>query len=259
MPPAKEFFPGVIDYDGRMSACYQSGRALSSAAARTWTAIVAPFVQLGMSTRILDLGSGTGRFAAMFAETFGAHVIGIEPSKGMLAAGASVGKLKNVAYVAGSAESFPLRSQSCELAWLSQVWHHIRDVDGCGRELRRVVRPGGHVLVRGTFGDRLDGFPTLFRFWAATRRICQQLPTVRQTVRIFEANGFAFAEHRRVQQMTCASLSEFATRTRARADSALALISDVEFQQGQKAIEAAAHEQLPEPVMETIELLVFSG
>src|SRR5262245_8932937 len=137
MPPAKEFFPGVIDYDGPMSACYQSGRLLSSAAASTWAAIVAGFVQPGMGTRILDLGAGTGRFSALFAETFEAHVIGIEPSKGMLTAGASVDILKNLAYVAGSVESIPLRSQSCELAWLSQVWHHIRDVDACGRELRR--------------------------------------------------------------------------------------------------------------------------
>jgi ubiquinone/menaquinone biosynthesis C-methylase UbiE len=187
MSPAKEFSPGVIDYDGRMSACYQSGRALSSAAASMWTAIVAPFVQRGIGTRILDLGSGTGRFLVLFAESFD-NVIGIEPSKGMLAAGASAGILKNLAYVAGSAESIesiPLRGQSCELAWLSQVWHHIRDVHACGREPRRVVRRGGHVLVRGTFGDRLDGFPTLFRFWPATRQICQQLPTVQQTVRVF--------------------------------------------------------------------------
>jgi ubiquinone/menaquinone biosynthesis C-methylase UbiE len=69
MAPAKEFFPGVIDYDGPMSACYQPGRALSSAAASTWAAIVAPFVQRRMGTRILDLGSGTGRFSALFAET----------------------------------------------------------------------------------------------------------------------------------------------------------------------------------------------
>ena len=57
-----------------------------------------------------------------------------------------------------------------------------------------------------------------------------------------------------------ASLRAFARRTRLRADSALAVISDAEFQEGQDAIElAAAHEQLSEPVIETIELLVFSG
>jgi hypothetical protein len=54
------------------------------------------------------------------------------------------------------------------------------------------------------------------------------------------------------------SLSEFAKRTRLRADTALALISDSEFQVGQMAIEeSGALETQPEPVIETIELLVF--
>jgi ubiquinone/menaquinone biosynthesis C-methylase UbiE len=258
MPPARPFSPGVIDYNGRMSASYQSGRALSSDAASTWAAIVAPFVHRGTKTTILDLGAGTGRFSALFARAFEAQVVGIEPSKAMLAMADGSVKLNNLAYAAGSAEGIPLRGQSCDLAWLSHVWHHIRDHQACARELHRIVSFGGHVLVRGTFGDQLDGFPTLFRFWPATRQICQQLPTIQQTVVVFETNGFVLTEHRRVQQTTCASLSAFAERTRLRADTALALISDVEFQEGQAAIEmAAAHEHVPSPVIEGIELLVF--
>ena len=112
--------------------------------------------------------------------------------------------------------------------------------------------------MRGTFGDQLDGFPTLFRYWPATREICRQLPTIQQTVGVFEANGFALAEHRRVRQVTATSLAEFAKRSQLRADTALALISDSEFQEGQAAIErSAAHEPEPAPVMEVIELLVF--
>jgi hypothetical protein len=151
---------------------------------------------------------------------------------------------------------FPLRSESCDLVWLSQVWHHIRDHRACGRELRRVVvSDGACVLIRGAFGDQLDGFPTFFRFWPSTQEICQQLPTIRQTVDALETNGFVLAEHRRV---TATSLSEFAKRTQLRADSALALISDSEFQVGQMAIEeSGALETQPEPVIETIELLVF--
>jgi hypothetical protein len=86
----------------------------------------------------------------------------------------------------------------------------------------------------------MDGFPILFRFWPGTRAICQQLPTIPATTAMFEANGFKLAEHRRVQQQTAASFNEFAERTRLRADTALALISDSEFQEGQIAIEAAA-------------------
>jgi hypothetical protein len=120
------------------------------------------------------------------------------------------------------------------------------------------VRPGGHVLVRATFGDRLDGFPTLFQFWPASQAICAQLPTLQETIDVFEASRFALIEHRRVRQVTAGSLKEFAMRTRSRADSALALISHTEFQDGQAAIErAAAAEASPELVVEIIELLVF--
>jgi ubiquinone/menaquinone biosynthesis C-methylase UbiE len=241
-----------------MSDRYQSGRALSSEAASTWVAIVEPFVHRGTRTRILDLGAGTGRFSALFARMFDAQVLGIEPSQAMLAVAVGGAKLKNLAYVASSAECIPLRGQSCDLAWLSHVWHHIRDHQACARELHRVVSPGSHVLVRGTFGDQLDGFPTLFRFWPATKYICQQLPTIQQTVVVLEANGFVLTEHRRIQQTTSVSLGEFARRTRLRADTALALISDSEFREGQAAIEmAAADEHVPGPVIEGIELLVF--
>ena len=258
MVPAKQFFPGVIDYSGRMSATYQSGRALSPEAADTWAAIVAPFVRQGTNTRILDLGAGTGRFSVLFARVFEAHVVGVEPSTAMLAATDDSAQPKRLTYVAGSAEAIPLRDQSCDLAWLSHVWHHIRDHHACAHELHRIVSPGSHVLVRGTFGDQLNGFPTLFRFWPAAREICQQLPTIQHTVVVFEANGFVLTEHRQVNQTTAASLREFAERTRFRADTALALISDSAFLQGQAAIEmAAAHEHVPSPVVEGIELLVF--
>jgi ubiquinone/menaquinone biosynthesis C-methylase UbiE len=258
MSLSKQFFPRVIDYDGRMSAGYESGRALSTEAANTWAKIVAPFVQHDEGFRILDLGAGTGRFTALFARAFKAQVIGVEPSKGMLTVATRGDKLTNLAYAAGAAECIPLRSKSCDLVWLSQVWHHIRDHHACARELHRIGSPGSHVLVRGAFGDQLDGFPTFFRFWPSTREICQQLPTIRRTVDVLETNGFAFAEHRRVRQVTATSLSEFAKRTQLRADTALALISDSEFREGQMAIEkSGALETRPEPVIETIELLVF--
>jgi ubiquinone/menaquinone biosynthesis C-methylase UbiE len=257
MATTKQFFPGAIDYSSSISAAYRCGRALSTEAARTWAAIVAPFVREG-TTRILDLGAGTGRFSALFARVFDAQVVGVEPSKTMLGAADGGAQLRNLAYVGGSAEAIPLRDQSCDLAWLSHVWHHIRDHQACARELQRVVLPGGHVFVRGTFGDQLDGFPTLFRFWPAAKEICQQLPTIQETVTVFEGNGLVLTEHRRVEQMTAVSLSEFAGRTGLRADTALALLSDSEFRQGQAEIEtAAAEEQVAHPVIEGIELLVF--
>jgi ubiquinone/menaquinone biosynthesis C-methylase UbiE len=257
MPQVGRFSPGIIDYDN-MSGRYESGRSLSGAAAETWTTVVAAFLEDRESPRILDLGSGTGRFWSLFAQSLGATVVGVEPSIGMLTIAARRERPRNLGYVAGSAEHLPIASGSCDLAWMSQVWHHIRDRSACARGLGRVVRGGGHVLVRGTFGDRLDGYPTLFQFWPAARAICAELPTTDEIIRVFEANGFMPVEDRRVRQETAASLSEFATRTRSRADSALTLISDAEFDDGQSAIEASARaEREPTSVVEVVELLVF--
>ena len=258
MGSAKQFYPGAINYSGQMSAGYLSGRALSPETAATWTEIIAPFVRKGSNTRILDLHAGTGRFAELFARVFEAHVVGVEPSTAMLAVANSTSRTKRVAHVVGAGEAIPLRDHTCDLAWLSQVGHHILDHRACARELRRILSPGSHVLVRGSFGDQLDGFPTLFRFWPGTEEICRQFPTIERTVAVFEANGFVLTEHRRIDQATTASLREFAKRIRFRADTSLTLISDSEFLKGQAAIEtAAAAERVPAPVMGRIEMLVF--
>jgi ubiquinone/menaquinone biosynthesis C-methylase UbiE len=259
MGESGRFSPGVIDYE-RMSGRYQSGRALSGEAAKTWSAVVGRFLQGSRRSRILDLGAGTGRFSVLFAVSLEVSVVGIEPSLGMLGVAGRQEKPKNLVYVAGTADQIPLGDATCDVAWLSHVWHHLREPQACADDLRRVVRRRGHVLVRGTFGDRLDGFPTLFRFWPATRAICEQLPTIDETVRMFEASGFRLTQSERIHQETAASLDDFAKRTRSRADSALTLISDSEFHEGQIAIEAAAAAgHMPGPVVEVIELLVFQN
>lgn len=254
------FSPGAIDYDGPMSANFRTGRALVPETAQTWLSAAAPFVESARPRAILDLGAGTGRFSRLLAESFQARVIAVEPSRGMLSRAVEEHNSPRVSYVAGRAEHLPLRDESCDAAWLSQVYHHIRDHRASARELHRVLRPDGCVLIRGTFSDRLDGFPLLFRFFPGTRQVCEYLPTTRQTKLIFEAEGFTLKADRRIEQKTCASLREFAERTRLRADTALALISDREFAEGMAALEAAAAgEREPNPVLETLDLLVFKA
>jgi SAM-dependent methyltransferase len=211
-----------------------------------------------MPLTILDLGAGTGRFASLLATFPRAHVVAVEPSRGMLAEAKRRTCGGNVEYLAGSGERIPLRDHSCHLVWLSQVFHHLPDRPLCASELRRVVQVSGRVLVRGTFGNRLEGFPTLFRFFPGARRICEDLPTADEAIAVFEAQGFALVADQQVQQRTCGTLGEFAERSRKRADTSLALISDQEFEQGLVALERAAREESqPTPVLETLDLLVF--
>ena len=254
----RRFVPGTIDYNGLMAANYQQGRALSPQAAEAWRAALEPFVPQRKDLTILDLGAGTGRFAEFLSRVFPGRIIGVEPALGMRT-GAAQAKLPNeVTFVGGSAEYIPLRDDSCDVAWLSQVLHHVRHRAQCASELRRVLRDEGRVFIRGALADSRDNFPTLLHFFPGIAPIFDELPSIAETVSTFERQGFMLEAHQRVEQQISASLREFADRTRLRADTSLALLSDDEFDAGMAALDTAAARELePTAVFETLELLVF--
>ncbi len=201
----------LIYNEGSLSSNYPMGRMLSPATSDTWSLVLRPFLAGPKSPTVLDLGCGTGRFSTLIA-SLGAAVIGLDPSVAMLRNAPPAGA-GDVCYAAAEAERLPLAASSCDLVWMSQVVHHMRDRKACVAELRRVLRPHSVVLIRGTFGDRLDGFPTLFHFFPSSRALTAKFPTVRQIVEVFEAERFVLEGTQRVRQRTCDSLREFAGRT----------------------------------------------
>jgi hypothetical protein len=141
---------------------------------------------------------------------------------------------------------------------MSQVLHHVRDRNRCAQEMRRVLRPDGCALVRGTFAEGRNDFPTLFRFFPGIAHTFDELPTREGAIATFRGHGLSLETHHRVVQQICASLREFADRTRVRADSSLAILPDVEFAAGMAALDAeAARECEATPVFETLDLLVL--
>jgi SAM-dependent methyltransferase len=254
----KVFEPGAVAYEGDLSSNYPMARMLSAETADTWAGVLRPFLTTFDRPTVLDLGCGTGRFSTLIAHRFGATVVGIDPSIAMLQTAVRHSEAGKVPCAAAQAEWLPLAKSSCDVGWMSQVVHHIRNRTACAAELRRVLRANGVVLIRGTFGNRLDGFPTLFKFFPGARQLTARFPTVGEISAVFEAEGFSLESTQRIQQKTCHSLREFATRTRLRADSTLVLLPDSEFEACQTALEEAANsKRVPSPVTETIELLVL--
>jgi len=249
------FSPGRVDYEGAMSQDFNAARGLSPHSLEVWRAALEP--HLRETDLVLDLGSGTGRFAVLIAEWFGAVVIGIEPAEAMRDIAASSGRHSKVFYVGGRAEALPLRPKSAAAALLSNVYHHVVGRRSCAVELRRVLVPDGRVLIRGAFAGRL-GEITLFAHFPEAKAICEQFPTMEETVETFAGAGFRLETVARVAQQTCASLKELAVRSRLRADTTLALMTDEDFAMRQAALERiAADETEPSPVVDTLDLLVL--
>jgi SAM-dependent methyltransferase len=254
----KVFEPGAVTYEGELASNYPMARMVSAETAHTWSGVLRPFLTAFYRPTVLDLGCGTGRFSTLISDRFRATVVGIDPSIAMLQTAVHHSEAGTVQYAAAEAERLPLTEASCDVAWMSQVIHHIRDRKACAAELHRVLRSNGFALIRGTFGDRLDGFPTLFKFFPSACQLTARFPAVAEISAVFEAEGFSLESTQRIQQKTCHSLREFAKRTKLRADSTLVLLPDSEFDACQTALEeAASRERVPSPVIETIELLVF--
>ncbi len=94
-----------------------------------------------------DLGCGTGALSAAFAPHV-ARVFAIDASAAMLgSARARLARLTNVSVHEGPLEALPLADASLDLAVLSLVLHHVADPLRALREVRRVLRPGGRVLI----------------------------------------------------------------------------------------------------------------
>jgi ubiquinone/menaquinone biosynthesis C-methylase UbiE len=105
--------------------------------------------------RVLDLGCGAGRFVRALAEA-GSEPVGVEIAEAALerarrnAPGADLRLLEPDG-------SLPLEHRSVDLVWCSEVLEHVADVAGQLVEVRRVLRPGGRLLVTVPFHGRVQG------------------------------------------------------------------------------------------------------
>ena len=251
-----------VDYD-RMAPAYVTGRALPPEGMAPWRDAIRPWLSrdLGDRSPVLDLGAGTGQFAAAIAGWFGVEVVAVEPSGGMRAQAARAFPHGGVRWVAGLAERLPLGDRTCAWAWVSTVVHHLDDLEAAAAELRRVLRPAAPVLVRQAFPGRMDEISLYRRFFPAAGASLVEgggLPSVERLSAVFAGAGFRAEALQAVDQVSATSLAAYRDKVRLRADTGLRLLPDDEFAAGLAALDRAVEaETSPAPVVDRIDLLVL--
>ncbi|WP_028646598.1 demethylmenaquinone methyltransferase [Nocardiopsis sp. CNT312] len=116
---------------------------------RAWRRAVVDAVDAYSGELVLDLAAGTGTSSESFVRK-GARVIACDFSLGMLRAGverrggASTG---GVTFVAGDALSLPFADATFDAVTISFGLRNVNDVDQALRELLRVTRPGGRLVI----------------------------------------------------------------------------------------------------------------
>jgi len=117
---------------------------------------------------VLDIGGGTGRVAERLREA-GATVVVLDVSLAMLARA----RRRRLNAVVALAEALPVGTDSCDGLVVVDALHHFADQAWAVRELVRVVRPGGRIVIEEpdlgrlpakliALGERLAGMQSHF-------------------------------------------------------------------------------------------------
>lgn len=149
--------------------------------------------------RLLDLGCGTGQLAARLqGELHGARVVGCDFSAGMLARAAE--RSRRVRWVRGDALRLPFAAASFDAVTTTEAFHWFPDQQGVLRECRRVLAPGGRLLVAAVSPP----FAALADVAAAASRLIGQpfrWPTAAEMAALVAAAGFRVDAQERIVRL----------------------------------------------------------
>jgi len=221
-----------VDYNRVQHQGYAQGRALPADAISHYMATFGDYLPARRPLVGVDLGSGTGRFTPALAEAFGGPLYGVEPADGMRQAGEVGSRHPKVSYLAGRAEAIPLPDATADFVLMFLSWHHVADKPAGVREIARVLKPAGRLILRSTFQERIPDhwwrgyFPGS---WAVERAMFE---TEAETRARFEAAGFRTVRSVQAELPFEGDLPAAVARLKLRAVSVFEHLTEAEMTEG---------------------------
>jgi SAM-dependent methyltransferase len=253
-----------ISYDEPTAAAYKAVREIPRDGLAECREAVRRHLRPSTGMTLVDIGAGTGAFAAAFSDWFDLSVLAVEPSAAMRD---QIPRTPSIQVLEGSASALPLPAESADAAWLSNVIQHIPDLGVAAHEIRRVLRPGAPVLIRAGmshqgFPDRYDGVENV-RWFPETARTVDTFPSVEETCRTFAAAGFHQDALEQVRETYPTSLADFLDQvdTLRQADTTMRGLTEDEFLRGKerlrRAVRQAEDTANPQTRSNSLDLLVL--
>jgi ubiquinone/menaquinone biosynthesis C-methylase UbiE len=249
-----------ISYDGQTAAAYKAVREGPRDGLGAWREAVQRHLRPSPGMTVVDIGAGTGAFAAAFSDWFDLAILAVEPSAAMRA---QIPRRPGIRVLDGHASGLPLPDHSADGAWLSLVIHHIPDLEAAACEIGRVLRPGAPVLIRQGFpgsGDPTHTFP--WEFFPETARTVNTFPSAGQACQAFATAGFRRDALEQVPE-TLSSLAEFLDQADnfRRADIVMRGFTEEDFLRGKerlrRAVQHAGHTARMETRTTWLDLLIL--
>lgn len=132
---------------GNASGSYDSASRLQRFMGNTMLQKIQPEERSLFRSSVLDLGCGTGWFTRKFADLGPIEaLVGVDLSAGMLQQAREDGP-DGISWIVADAEHLPLPDDSVDLIFSNLMIQWCDDPRSVLRECRRVLRPGGSLMV----------------------------------------------------------------------------------------------------------------
>ncbi|MEU8081119.1 MULTISPECIES: demethylmenaquinone methyltransferase [Catellatospora] len=140
----KEPYEIAAMFDGVAEKYDKTNSVLSFGQDKGWRRATRAALGLKRGEKVLDLGAGTGVSTEELARS-GAYVVGVDLSLGMLAVGRR--DRPHVPLVAGDALALPFPDHTFDAVTTSFVIRNVANTPAALRELARVTKPGGRLVI----------------------------------------------------------------------------------------------------------------
>jgi ubiquinone/menaquinone biosynthesis C-methylase UbiE len=153
-PPGAAIADASRRYFNRWAARYDRS------VAQTWFhenhRLIVQAVDPAAEARILDIGCGTGQLAARLAQRVRrGSVLGVDPAEEMIRVARRQHRCKHLRFAVGSSDAIPAEADAFDVVVSTISFHHwARPVESL-REIARVLRPGGRLLILDLCRDNL--------------------------------------------------------------------------------------------------------
>lgn len=143
-------------------------------------------------TNILDFGCGTGNFTCALKRITNANVYGVEPADGMRQK--AIDKNTDVIFEKGNHEKIPFADNFFDFIYMTDVIHHIPDIDMMFEELNRVLKEGGYLCIVTESHKQIESRFWVKHFPTTVEVEKQRYSDIPEIVESATKNGFVFSK-----------------------------------------------------------------